>query len=324
MVTPKLVSKYRIAAFQNEAPKAWKIYASTDNSTWVEMDSQSDQSIHLVHGTYSNWYNFTAPVMARYLVIHVTRTIGGTGDSSRTKVQIIEMDFDGDGTEPETSLSGTINIAGSLLANKVQLDNYSIYNDNDYLRIKHTTGSNKILGQPMINAATTFSTCHIDYSTMLPTDMLAPITIYGGSNKCWGQTATYKANESLFAGRVVSLADQTVGTDSSHVLKVGYLKVGSAIVPANTPIGITQHNCSAGDDIIVCVRGYTTAITSVADASPERGSVVLAGADVDLGKIRIGVAPAAVQARVGFCAQSNAVVVGGPVLIHYEGFFQAT
>jgi hypothetical protein len=145
-------------------------------------------------------------------------------------------------------------------------------------------------------------------------------------NRHWGRTATYTANENLLAGRIVSLADQPNNHDSITGLKVGYLKVGGSVITAITPIGVTQHDCLAGEKILVCILGYTTVISTVASAStgPERGSVVLAGADVDLGQVRIATAGAAVQARIGFVAQSSAVVIGGPVLIYYDGYFQAT
>ena len=46
----------------------------------------------------------------------------------------------------------------------------------------------------------------------------------GGTNKCWGHTATYLAGVDLLAGRVVSLQDQTQGSDNTQYLKVGYLE----------------------------------------------------------------------------------------------------
>jgi hypothetical protein len=104
------------------------------------------------------------------------------------------------------------------------------------------------------------------------------------------------------------------------------LKIGSAVVTAVTPIGITQHNCLAGQPILVCIKGYTTVISIIGSAAvgSKRGSVVLAGADVDNGKVRIGTAPAAIEARLGYVAQSNLVVANGPVLIYYNSYFQAT
>ena len=181
-----------------------------------------------------------------------------------------------------------------------------------------------VIGRPMINDGESFSSCHINYSMLMPSLMISPITVTGGVNKCWGQTATYIADTDLLVGRIVSLADQPVNTDNVNGLKIGYLKIGAAIVPSNHPIGVTQHNCLAGESMEICIQGYTTCISIAGDATPERGSVALAGADIDFGKIRLGVPAAAVQARVGFVAQSNPIVVNGPALVFYQGYFQST
>jgi hypothetical protein len=154
--------------------------------------------------------------------------------------------------------------------------------------------------------------------------MLAPITEEGGTNRCWGKTATYIANEDLNAGRIVSMADQSQDTGSAGVLRVGYLKVGASTVPGVAPIGITQHNCLSGAKILLCILGYTTVIATAVTGTPKRGSIVLGGTDSDKGKVRIGIAPAATQARIGYVSQSASISVGDPILIHYEGYFQAT
>jgi hypothetical protein len=203
---------------------------------------------------------------------------------------------------------------------------YQLAIAHDNLRVKHSDNSYTTIGQPKINSLVSYSTSHIDYSELLPIDLLAPITINGGINRYWGQTASYIADVNLLVGRLVTLADQPVGSDNVNGMKVGYLKVGTATYPSISPIGITQHNCNAGDKILVCIRGLTTALSVNATAATgvERGSVILAGADADNGKVRVGVAPAATQARVGYAAQSNVVKANSPVLIYYHGYYQAT
>ena len=59
---------------------------------------------------------------------------------------------------------------------------------------------------------------------MYPASMRANITALGGGvNKCWGHTAKYLAGADLLAGRLVSLKDQTAGTDNSTILFRGGL-----------------------------------------------------------------------------------------------------
>jgi hypothetical protein len=177
--------------------------------------------------------------------------------------------------------------------------------------------------KPIETEGTTLS--HINYDIMKPINMLSPLTAAsGGVNRCWGHTATYIAETDLLAGRVVALSDQTTGTDNTNALKIGYLRAGTAIVPTIYPMGITQHNCLAGQSMLICIGGYTTVICLNALGSPERGSIVLGAATVDFGKVRIGIAAAAIESRIGFCAQSDSFVANSPCLIKFTAYFQAT
>jgi hypothetical protein len=295
------ISRYRFATGANNNPVEWKIYTSVDDITYTVSDHQTT-STGVAEHVYSAFYEFT-PVVARFIVIHVLAKLAANNGYTI----LSEVDFRG------TSYEAVVSVG-----------NYSIVIDGSTLKATHTSGSSTVIAQPLINAAATYSTGQVDFSSLMPADMLAAITVTGGVNRFWGQGATYIADVDLLAGRLVSMADQAEGTDDTVGIRMGYLKVGTAITPAVTPVGITQHNADAGQPILVCVHGFTTAITLVADSSPERGSVVLASEDSDLGKVRVGVAPAAIQARVGYVAQSDAVLANSPVLIHYDGFFQST
>lgn len=167
-------------------------------------------------------------------------------------------------------------------------------------------------------------TTHItfDYSDIYPSDMLAPITVNGGINKCWGQKVIYLAGGDLLAGRVVSLQDQAVGTDDTQYLKVGYIVDSSETYPSVCPIGITQHDCLAGEKIVVCTLGYTTAISYNSDSTPERGSQVMSATTSAQGKVYLNNTGGSNEGRMGFVAQSNAVSANGPVLIYFSGWYQ--
>jgi hypothetical protein len=125
----------------------------------------------------------------------------------------------------------------------------------------------------------------------------------------------------LLAGRLISLADQAAGTDNTNTLRIGYIKVGTPGFAAISPIGITQHDCLAGEAMLVCIRGFTSAIT-LNGGTPKRGSLIIPGDNVDYGKLRINMTPGATQARVGYPAQSNAVAANAAFLVYYGGFYQ--
>jgi hypothetical protein len=59
----------------------------------------------------------------------------------------------------------------------------------------------------------------------------------------------------------------------------------------------------------------------VADTSPNRGSTVISGLTASFGKIFTSTAAAADQARIGFVAQSNPVILNNPCLIFVKTFF---
>jgi hypothetical protein len=146
------------------------------------------------------------------------------------------------------------------------------------------------------------------------------VTITGGVNKCYGNVAIYKAEIDLLAGRVVSLADQTAGTDSTNELKVTYLKNGTETDDSVYPVGITQNDALAGENVTVCYSGYTTAISEDADTAI-RGSCIISDTG-NIGLVRINNSQGTNEARIGFVAQSDATSINGPVLIYMDGFFQ--
>jgi hypothetical protein len=163
---------------------------------------------------------------------------------------------------------------------------------------------------------------HIDYSNMYPYSMVADLDgSNGGVNKCWGHTATYMARIDLKAGRVVGLSDQTQGDDNIAKLMVEYLKNGDETGSTISPIGITQNNCSAGENVLVCILGYTTVILENSDSTPERGSQVLSDPSLQ-GKVRINTSGGGNEARIGFVAQSNAITNNSPFLLYYDAYYQ--
>jgi hypothetical protein len=119
---------------------------------------------------------------------------------------------------------------------------------------------------------------------------------------------------------LVSLADQTAGTDSTNELKVTYLKNGTEISDSVYPVGITQNDALAGENVTVCYSGYTTAISEDADPAV-RGSCIISDTG-NIGLVRINNSQGSNEARIGFVAQSDATSVNGPVLIYMDGFFQ--
>jgi hypothetical protein len=174
---------------------------------------------------------------------------------------------------------------------------------------------------PDANSSTVLSS--IDYSTMLTAPMRADITFAnGGVNKCWGNTATYIAEVPMVAGRVVALSDQAQGTDSTTSLTIAYQQDASETSPGIYPIGITQHNCLAGELMTVCTLGYTTAISYSSDSTPERGSLIMTAPTSSYGCIYLNTTGGSDEGRVGFLAQSDAVLSYSPCLIYYAGWYQ--
>lgn len=176
-------------------------------------------------------------------------------------------------------------------------------------------------GTPSPTSSTIISS--IDYSSMYPSSMLANITASGGgTNKCWGHTAKYIAGADLLAGRVVSLKDQTAGSDNSKYLEVDYLIDSSETNPTVVPIGVTQSNALAGETVDVCIQGYTTAIAYNADSSPERGSQIMSAPTASQGKVYLNTTGGGNECRFGFMAQSDSVSANDPVLIYFRAYYQ--
>jgi hypothetical protein len=215
-------------------------------------------------------------------------TIGFPGNTSVGKVMFVYFRFD------------TLDVRKDLTCNKVICDEI-------------------IIGNPPVNYKSTILS-HIDYSTISPPTMMSSLTVSGGTNKMWGHSALYIAGVDLLGGRVVALKDQTSANDNIG-LEVEYLQSGTEASPTVSPIGITQHDCLAGEKITVCILGYTTAICENGDGSPERGSQILAGTD---GKINrsINDSASANEARLGFVAQSTSIGSNGAILVYYDGFYQ--
>jgi hypothetical protein len=142
----------------------------------------------------------------------------------------------------------------------------------------------------------------------------------GGVNRCWGDTATFRANDDLLAGRIVSLFATT--TDAPWLL-VDYLAGGyDGRNAAVYPIGITQENAAAGTPIKVCTRGFTTVIVSNGNSAPKRGSAVFGNAVTSEGRAQIDLSYGDSGARIGYVAQSEAVLNFGACVIYFDsGYF---
>jgi hypothetical protein len=90
-------------------------------------------------------------------------------------------------------------------------------------------------------------------------------------------------------------------SDNSVGLEVGYLIVSTPLVAGVFPIGITQHDALAGEEITLCVSGYTSVIAELGLSAGERGSVILGPSATNKdGKCRTGQAPASTEGRIGF------------------------
>tara|TARA_R100000951_G_scaffold41297_1_gene34882 strand:+ start:11 stop:2257 length:2247 start_codon:yes stop_codon:yes gene_type:complete len=163
----------------------------------------------------------------------------------------------------------------------------------------------------------------IDFTSMYPASMRANILSgSGGTNKCWGHVQTYKAGSALLAGRVVSLKDQTAGTDNSKYLEVDYLIDSSETNATVVPIGVTQNNALIGAPVDVCVLGYTTAIAYNSDSTPERGAQIMSAPTSSQGKVYLNTTGGGNECRFGYVAQSDAVSANGTVLIYFRGYYQ--
>ena len=194
----------------------------------------------------------------------------------------------------------------------------------DNLTVTNSDGYKTTIAHPEPVGSKSTILRHIDLTHMSTWDMTSNITAAnGGTNRCWGSTALYNAGEPLLAGRVVGMAN---GGDSS-AMRVEYLTRGTGVQSGTYPIGITLENQSTvGDPILICTSGICTAISMNAVGEPAgKGSLVLGPtATTDNGRVRVGVSAAAVEARVGVLCQKEAIVVNGPCLVHFLGYFQGT
>jgi hypothetical protein len=234
-----------------------------------------------------------------------------TWSSNKIQAVIPPLVIDDDNESAVTTWSST----------KIQAVIPPLVIDDDNESTLTTWSSSKIQSvvPPIASSSNVLS--HTDYSTMYSHNMRAIITsASGGTNTCWGHTATYIAGVPLLAGRVVAL--MATATDTNEYLKVEYLKTFASTNASIYPIGITQHNAAIGEQITVCILGYTTVITANSLSSPNRGSIVISA---DAGRMQLHTAPWGNQARLGFVAQSSPISTNNsPVLIYYSGWFQPT
>ena len=61
-------------------------------------------------------------------------------------------------------------------------------------------------------------TANIDFYSLSVASMRASITATGGTNRCYGKTAQYKAESNLPTGGLVSLQDQSSDTTDLRVI----------------------------------------------------------------------------------------------------------
>jgi hypothetical protein len=172
--------------------------------------------------------------------------------------------------------------------------------------------------QTSSSATASSVTSNIDFYNLSVADMRASITALGGTNRCYGKTAQYKAGSNLLAGRLVALQDQS--TDTNIDLRVVYCQTGSETSASVCPIGITQGDALTGEKVTVCIEGYTSCIMQNSDSSPERGSQVMY--DANDGRLLSNSTGGSDEGRVGFMAQSDSFSANDPALIFIRCWFQ--
>jgi hypothetical protein len=196
-------------------------------------------------------------------------------------------------------------------------NNKDLGGESNHWKDLYLSGSVK---RPPAIASVGISTSHIDYTSQSMTIEFMRSTItnsLGGTNRCWGETATFRAGMDLKAGRVVSLTPTT--TDAPWFL-VSYLN-GDYEGKKETvyPIGVTQENAIAGTPIKVCTRGFTTAICSDGNNAPKRGAAVFGNDTSSEGRVQINEDYASTSARIGMVAQTESVNDFGAVVIYFNG-----
>ena len=179
---------------------------------------------------------------------------------------------------------------------------------------KHIYG--KIVNAPSPGVSTSMGS--FDFSTMTPSDLLAPITATGGTNVCHGGIIqSYIASTDLLVGRIVSFAN---GTSNQQILTVRYAATGDEQTQSTTPIGVTMHNCVAGQVINICTYGIVSIITANAATIAARGTAVIcSGVD---GRVSINTAQSTQQIRVGALMTNGNVPTNSAVLVWLNLWYQ--
>ena len=216
----------------------------------------------------------------------------------------------------------------SFVKDGVDIDSgeWKIGYDAENLTVTNTDGYSQIIGRPTPVGSKSTTMSHIDMR-MTADDMISSITSAGaGVNKYWGHTATYNSIGPLLIGRIVSI---TSGGDGS-TMRIDYVKTGAGTAVGTYPLGITLETvANANDPCKILIAGICSAISMNSVASPNKGSLVLGpgaggtGSTAD-GRVRVGVAAAATEMRLGCLYQKNAITLNGPCLVNIHPYYQGT
>jgi len=168
---------------------------------------------------------------------------------------------------------------------------------------------------------------NLDYTdvSMTPNNMkqsLADLNI--GINRCWGDVTSYIAGESLFAGQVVALRDETSDNVQLRVTKAWR---GGANQESTGVIGITQNSGNVGDTIRVCTRGYTTARSATTGIVKRGEGVAVDGGIAIPGTGEVipnGPSIGVDTSIVGWAAQSATIQASDPVVLIFVDSFRET
>lgn len=150
----------------------------------------------------------------------------------------------------------------------------------------------------------------IDYTTLKICDMLSDID--NDKNKFYGKGAKYIAGEEIKNGRVLSLYN-----DDDDILKVCHIKLGTEIQESVVPLGISQNNANIGEEVTVCILGYTTVKSILATPDTKKGSQVQARGG---GLIEINAHGINNEPRIGYLASK--LNSSNNCLIYYDGWFE--
>jgi cytoskeletal protein CcmA (bactofilin family) len=284
----------------------------------AENDENPSNSVAL--GAYTNVGNFTNAIAI------------GHSASCTSGNQVVLGNDDIDFTFLKGEVSAPSIISGTITSTTASFDsvsalsssiiNYELSKVSNNLIVKNTTDNSfTVIGQPAINENASYVTNTIDHHLLTSSQMRSDNILTDGINRCYGKIARHRAHTALDAGRLVSLVNQA---DDTISLRVGYYKPSDSPTAEGVfPIGITQSTVAANTLVDICILGYTTVITTITETTtPNRGSMVFADSDPNnTGLVRIMQSAAATQARIGFCAQSDEILPGGPCLIYYSGFY---